>query len=181
MQAATHDASRLLPGPQAPDALHLAPTIYLHRAPELGAPARRDRSRATISLAGAASVPTMEWGPAPVGFPPGARMAVLQGDPTLDGSFLVRFRLPAGYEIAPHVRQSTGFVTVVSGALAVGLGASRRGAERIKLSAGAWLTIPAGQPHHIVAPVATVVQLDAIGPLELTYVHPATAPLAVRR
>jgi hypothetical protein len=34
---------------------------------------------------------TIEWKPAPAALPPGARMAVLEGDPTKEGPFVVRF------------------------------------------------------------------------------------------
>ncbi len=40
----------------------------------------------------------LKWGDAPPGLPPGAKMAVLEGDPTKRGNFTVRLQAPAGYE-----------------------------------------------------------------------------------
>src|SRR5262245_29364901 len=43
------------------------------------------------------------WGPPPPTLPPGAQMAVLEGDPgASSGDFTIRAKLPAGYKIAPH-------------------------------------------------------------------------------
>ena len=44
----------------------------------------------------------LQWGPAPAVFPPGAEMAVLQGDPSKGEEFTVRLRMPSGlYATAP--------------------------------------------------------------------------------
>src|SRR5689334_22925476 len=64
------------------------------------------------------SPPTsIEWKPGPAALPPGAMMAVLEGDPANEGPFVVRFKFPAGYHIAPHTHPKTERVTVISGAL----------------------------------------------------------------
>ncbi len=44
----------------------------------------------------------MHWGPAPAVFPPGARMAVVSGDPSKAELFTVELAMPSGYKIAPH-------------------------------------------------------------------------------
>jgi len=43
---------------------------------------------------------TIEWKAGPAALPPGAKMAVLEGDPTKEGSFVVRFQFPDGYHVA---------------------------------------------------------------------------------
>ena len=45
---------------------------------------------------------TIEWKAGPAAIPPGAKMAVLEGDPTKEGPFVVRFQSPEGYHIPPH-------------------------------------------------------------------------------
>ena len=47
-------------------------------------------------------VPAVNWMAAPAFFPPGARFAVLQGDPSQTGVYTVRLEMPAGYVIPPH-------------------------------------------------------------------------------
>jgi hypothetical protein len=39
----------------------------------------------------------IQWRPAPAVLPAGAQGAVLYGDPTKDGLFAMRFKLPKGY------------------------------------------------------------------------------------
>src|SRR6059058_5421060 len=60
---------------------------------------------------------TIEWKAAPAALPPGAKMAVLEGDPTKEGPFVVRFQFPEGYHIPPHTHPKTERVTVISGTL----------------------------------------------------------------
>ncbi len=38
---------------------------------------------------------------------PGAWLAVVQGDPSKEGLFVYRLKMPAGYRIPPHLRSST--------------------------------------------------------------------------
>ena len=38
----------------------------------------------------------IKWGPAPPFFPKGAEFAVLSGDPSKDGLYVVRLKMPAG-------------------------------------------------------------------------------------
>jgi hypothetical protein len=44
----------------------------------------------------------IQWAEAPDVLPPGIQGAVLYGDPTKDGLFAMRFKLPKGYSVAPH-------------------------------------------------------------------------------
>src|SRR6476660_7672684 len=50
----------------------------------------------------AAQSPPLKWGPAPAVFPAGAKMAVLQGDPSKTQLFTVRLDIPKGYRVPPH-------------------------------------------------------------------------------
>ncbi|HEY3660514.1 MAG TPA: hypothetical protein VGK91_04745, partial [Candidatus Udaeobacter sp.] len=45
---------------------------------------------------------TIEWKAGPAALPSGAKMAVLEGDPTKEGWFVVRFQFPDGYHVAQH-------------------------------------------------------------------------------
>ena len=67
-------------------------------------------------------VTSIEWKPGPAAIPPGAKMAVLEGDPTKEGPFVVRFQFPDGYHIPPHTHPKTERVTVISGNLYLAAG-----------------------------------------------------------
>ena len=46
---------------------------------------------------------TIAWGPAPSFVPPGAELAVVEGNPlATTGDYTVRLKMPDGYRIAPH-------------------------------------------------------------------------------
>ena len=44
----------------------------------------------------------IQWKDGPASLPRGAKIAVLEGDPTKEGMFLMRARLPDGYHIPAH-------------------------------------------------------------------------------
>lgn len=124
------------------------------------------------------SGPTYKWGPAPPVFARGAQMAVLQGDPSGNGLFTVRLRMPDGYKIAPHTHPTDENVTVISGTFHVGMGSTFERKGTMPLHAGAFVSAPAGQAHFAVTSGETIVQVHAMGPFALTYVNPADMPKA---
>src|SRR5438876_6550076 len=67
----------------------------------------------------------VQFGPVPPFVPPGAQLAVLEGDPTApSGDFTVRLKMPDGYKIPPHWHPKRENVTVISGNFKVGMGDS---------------------------------------------------------
>jgi quercetin dioxygenase-like cupin family protein len=132
----------------------------------------------TLSLLAllAVQAPVLKWGPAPAVFPAGAKMAVLQGDPSKPELFTVRLAFPAGYTIAPHVHPTDEHITVISGTFLVGMGDKADFTNPVVLPVGGFITAPAKMAHFARAKGATVVQVSAIGPFALTYVNPADDP-----
>lgn len=120
-----------------------------------------------------------DWAPAPPVFPPGAEIAVLQGDPGKAGEpFTVRLRFPNGYKLAPHTHPTAENVTVLAGTFLAGMGSQFVESEMQALGRDGFASIPADHPHYAMARGVTVVQVHAIGPFVLTYVNPADAPAA---
>ena len=119
---------------------------------------------------------SIEWKAGPAAIPPGAKMAVLEGDPTKDGPFVVRFQFPDGYHIAPHTHPKTERVTVISGTLLLAMGENLdRTAAKI-LTAGTYGFWPAGMKHTAWSEGETIIQLHGMGPWQITYVNPADDP-----
>ena len=121
------------------------------------------------------------WGPAPAIFPAGAKMAVLQGDPTGSEMFTVRLRMPNGYRIAPHTHPTDEHVTVISGHFKVGMGDTANTKAMMTLHPGAFITAPANKSHYASAVGPTVVQVSGMGPFAMTYVNPADTPAAAKQ
>jgi quercetin dioxygenase-like cupin family protein len=119
---------------------------------------------------------TIEWKTGPAALPPGANMAVLEGDPTKEGPFVVRFQFPEGYHIPPHTHPKTERVTVISGTLYLATGEALDRVSAKKLSAGSFGYWPAGMKHTAWSEGETVIQLHGIGPWQINYVNPADDP-----
>ena len=139
----------------------------------------------TVAVAMPASVadtfPTpgaLKWGPAPPVFAPGAKMAVLAGDPTKSGDFTVRLSMPSGYRIMPHYHPTVENVTVISGVFHVGMGDTFDKSKATAFVAGGFGTIPATMHHWAWASGRTIVQVQGPGPFQLLYVNPADMPKA---
>ena len=117
------------------------------------------------------------FGPAPDALPPGAEMAVLQGDPSAPGQlFTIRLRLPNGYVLPPHRHPTDENVTVIKGTFLVGLGDVFDRNAMLPLHRGDFITAPANANHFAQAKGRTVVQVHAIGPFAIVYANPADDP-----
>jgi quercetin dioxygenase-like cupin family protein len=93
----------------------------------------------------------------------------------------MRLEMPAGYRIPPHFHPVDEHVTVISGALQVGMGDTFDAGKLTTLPPGTFGLIPPGMRHFARADKATVIQLHGVGPWELTYVNPADQPKAASR
>ena len=118
----------------------------------------------------------IEWKDGPAALPAGAKAALLEGDPTKEGPFVVRFQFPDGYHVAPHTHPKTERVTVISGALYLATGEALDRNSAKKLPAGSFGYWPAGMKHTAWAEGDTVIQLHGIGPWQINYVNPADDP-----
>ena len=116
------------------------------------------------------------WGEPPPNLPPGAKLAVIAGDPSQPVPFVVRLELPAGYTIAPHWHPTDEHVTVLSGTFALGMGDALDAAAMQDLPVGGFASMPAGMHHYAMAKTAAIVQVHGMGPLVINYVNPADDP-----
>ena len=119
---------------------------------------------------------SIEWKPGPAAIPAGAKMAVLEGDPSKEGPFVVRFQFPDGYQIPPHTHPKTERVTVISGNLLLATGERLDRSSAKKLPAGSFGYWPAGMKHAGWSEGETIIQLHGIGPWQINYVNPADDP-----
>ena len=136
-------------------------------------------SRAPMHAAQTATVvlpDAVAWGPAPAALPPGATASVLEGDPTKAQAFTMRLRMPDGYKIPPHFHPDMEHVTVVSGALKVGMSDRFDEGQMKTLPAGSFAAIPPRMHHYAMAKGETVLQLHGIGPWRIVYLNKADDP-----
>ena len=118
----------------------------------------------------------LKWGDPPPVFEKGATFALVSGDPSKEGLYVVRLKMPAGYRINPHWHPTDEHVTVLSGTFAVGMGEKFDKATMKDLPAGGYALLPAEMRHFAMAKTASVVQVHGPGPFTLNYVNPADDP-----
>ncbi len=120
----------------------------------------------------------LKWGPAPPGLPPGAQVAVLDGDPSKAGAFAIRAKFPDGYRVPPHWHPTDEGVTVISGTLLAGMGDTLNEKGATALPAGGFAKLPRRTHHFVIAKGATEIQVAGMGPFAITYVNPKDDPRA---
>jgi quercetin dioxygenase-like cupin family protein len=112
-------------------------------------------------------------------FPPQARLAVLSGDPSKAGTYVIRVWLPAGTQMMPHRHPEDRVYTVISGLFYIGLGEVFDERALRAFAPGSMVFLPGGQAHfHWARSGDYVTQVTAIGPLGPDYVDHAQDPRA---
>ena len=108
---------------------------------------------------------------------PGARLAVLQGDPSKEGLFVYRLKMPANYKVPPHLHKASENVTVLAGVFHIGLGEKFDQVSGQELPVGGFVSIPPNHAHFAWAGTQeTLVQVHGVGPTDLRFVNPADDP-----
>ncbi len=118
----------------------------------------------------------IQWRGGPPSLPPGAKMAILEGDPAKEGFFTMRLKLPDGYRVFPHWHPRTERLTIIQGIVNLGTGDRFDTAATQTLPAGAYSSMPPKMPHFAWMRGETILQLSSIGPWEVVYVNPTDDP-----
>jgi hypothetical protein len=130
---------------------------------------------------------SITWKPGPPSLPAGAQMAVLEGDPTKEGPFVFRLKLPDGFTIAPHMHPRAERVTVIQGEFHIAEGkslAETRDASPPRgrtMPAGAFGYWPARMPHVAWVKGETIAQFHGHGPWTIEYLKPADDPRQAKK
>jgi len=118
----------------------------------------------------------IKWGAAPPVLPKGAKLSVLYGDPGKPGPYVLRLAAPANYRIPPHWHTQTENLTIVSGALYLGMGDKLVAKEARALKAGGYHYLPAKMHHYAFTRTQTVIQVSGEGPFDINYIDPKDNP-----
>ena len=115
-----------------------------------------------------------QWGDAPPSLPKGAKLTVLQGDPSKDGPFVIRAVFPD--KIPAHWHPTTQNITVLTGSLYMGAGEKLDEANATLIKTGGYASAPAKSPHYAFTKEGCIVQIHAMGPFVINYINPADDP-----
>ena len=122
----------------------------------------------------------IKWGAAPPSIPRGAKIAVLQGDPSKAGPFVVRLMVPPGYKIPPHWHTQDESLTVISGTFYFGTGDKVEASKSHTLTPGAFHFLSGKDHHFLVAKSEAVIQINGNGPFDVTYISRDDDPQRVQ-
>ena len=126
----------------------------------------------------------LKWGPPPAsavkGTPsvdPGGdlQIAVVQGDPSKQGYYVLRGKCADGYKIAPHWHPTTENVTILQGSVALGMGKTFEESKLKALPAGGFASVPPHMAHFAQCKGDTIFQVDGDGPFVLNFISPVSA------
>ena len=148
--------------------ISLASGLFLLVVPTL--PATAADERVVISP------DNLKWAAAPPAFPKGAQIAVLSGDPSKEGLYVVRLKVPAGYKVPAHTHPNDENITVVSGTFNFGMGDKLDEKKGDALKPGGFAHAPKGMQHYAWFTEDSIVQLHGMGPQSIIYVNPADDP-----
>jgi len=112
----------------------------------------------------------IDWKPFPA-FPPLVRLAIIVGQPSEPGPYLIRVRVPGGVKLMPHRHPEDRVYTVISGVFYIGLGHEFDPDKLEAYPPGAVIVLPGNSPHfHWAKSGDYVTQVTATGPLGVEYV-----------
>ena len=123
----------------------------------------------------------IHWVDSPPSLPPGAKMAVLEGDPGKPGTFILRLKTPDGYKVAAHWHPNAENVTVISGTFYLGTGDKLDESKGTAMSPGAFATMPAKMHHFAWSKGDTEVQVSGMGPFAITYINSGDDPRKAKK
>ncbi|WP_408095652.1 cupin domain-containing protein [Peredibacter sp. HCB2-198] len=119
----------------------------------------------------------IQWGEAPPFLTPGAKFAVMSGDPHKKGLYTLRLQLPANYKIMPHWHPTDEHVTVIQGTLHMGTTDKIDESKSHALPAGSYALMPKKFHHYAYTGAeGAIVQVHGMGPFEITYINPSDDP-----
>jgi hypothetical protein len=88
----------------------------------------------------------IDWKPVPA-FPPSVHLAVLVGQPSERGPYVIGVKAPAGVKLMPHRHPEDRIYTVMSGVFYIGLGDPFDG-DQVKAYPPGSVVIPPGDTPH---------------------------------
>jgi quercetin dioxygenase-like cupin family protein len=94
------------------------------------------------------------------------QMAVLFGDPSKPGFYVVRLKVPANWTFPAHTHPGRENVTIISGTFYAGLGSKLDKDKVTAYPAGSFISLPADLPHYaLTKDEGSVIQLEGEGPM----------------
>ena len=103
---------------------------------------------------------------------PGAKIAIVEGNPKTEGHFTIRLKFPPYYKIPAHTHPVDERTTVLKGAISIGFGDVLDTLNAKKLTEGCFYLNPAGIHHYaFTSESETEIQVSTNGPWGLELIE----------
>jgi quercetin dioxygenase-like cupin family protein len=119
----------------------------------------------------------LKWADAP-SFPPGVKVSLIEGQLDQPVPFTLRLQFPANYQLPAHWHPVIEHVTVLSGAINMGVGDTLDKTRTTALPTGSIVIMQPNTNHFLWTAEEATVQVHGVGPNAITYVNPADDPRA---
>ncbi len=118
----------------------------------------------------------IDWKPF-AALPSSVRLAVIAGQPSEPGPFMIRVKVPGGVKLMPHRHFEDRIYTVIAGVFYIGVGEEFDSDKLEAYPPGAVIVLPRHTPHfHWARSGEYIAQVTAIGPLGFEYVNSKDDP-----
>ncbi|HMK44036.1 MAG TPA: cupin domain-containing protein [Dissulfurispiraceae bacterium] len=118
----------------------------------------------------------IDWKPF-AAFPPAVCLAIVVGQPSEPGPYVIRVKVPSGVKLMPHRHPEDRIYTVISGVFYIGLGDQFDEEKLVAYPPGTVIVLPGNTSHfHWAKSSDYITQVTAIGPLGIEYINPSDDP-----
>jgi quercetin dioxygenase-like cupin family protein len=117
----------------------------------------------------------LQWADVP-SLPPGAKSTLIEGKLDQPVPFTLRLQFPANYQVPAHWHPAIEHVTVLSGAINMGVGDKLDTTKTTALPAGSMAIMQPNTHHFVWTAEGAIVQVHGVGPWAINYVNPADDP-----
>ena len=108
---------------------------------------------------------------------PGTEMAIVSGDPSKPGLYVLRIRTQAAdVRVPPHWHPTDEHITVLSGSFLVAHGEQFDTSKLTEMAPGAHASMPGRMPHFALQKAGSVIEIYGEGPFVVNWVNPEDDP-----
>ena len=111
-----------------------------------------------------------------LGLVPGVQIAVLSGDPSKAGHYVLRLKFPPNTRMPAHWHPQAEYATILSGTLMLGMGTEEKSEGLQPYSPGSFLVVPPRMAHYGMSTDEVIFELSGPGPYEVVFVNDADDP-----
>jgi len=118
----------------------------------------------------------IDWKPFEA-FPPSVRLATVVGQPSKEGPYTIRVKVPRGVKLMPHKHPEDRIYTVISGIFYIGMGDQFDAEKLVAYPPGTVIILPGNTSHfHWAKSGEYISQVTGMGPLGIEYVDSNNDP-----